>query len=83
MKSTSALILEPSDFTKDGNLKKEAFDAFTKADLVVRDGVVIKTGAALVARTLSDTAPKRIRRKATPAAEAPAPAPTTTADGHA
>lgn len=68
MKYTSALILEASDFTKDGNLKKEAFDAFAKFDLVIRDGLVVKTGASLVTQALQQDKPKRVRKpKAEPA----------------
>ena len=72
MKTTTALILEASDFTKDSNLKKEAFDAFAKAELVVHEGRVIKTGAALVAQAAQEPV-KRVRRvKATkPLLDAP------------
>jgi hypothetical protein len=42
MKTTTALIIEPSDFTKDGNVKKEAFEAIARHDLVISDGRVFK-----------------------------------------
>lgn len=47
--------------TKDGNLKREVFDAFSKADLVIHEGRVIKTGVALVSQSLQE-AVKRVRR---------------------
>lgn len=77
MKQVTALILEPSDFTKDGNLKKESFDAFSKSDLVVNNGVVIKTGATLVAQAVKETPVRRIRRRAVVVP----PAETSTPDG--
>lgn len=42
MRLTSALILEPCDFTKDGNLKKEAFAAMCHNDVVLSSGTVFK-----------------------------------------
>ena len=42
MKTVSALLLEPSDFTKDGNLKIDAFNAICTSDLVLHGTSIIK-----------------------------------------
>ena len=42
MKTTTALIIEPSDMTKDSNIKREAFEAIAKYDLVIFHGRVFK-----------------------------------------
>lgn len=42
MIKTTALILERSDFTREANLKKEAFDAMCMASVVVYGSVVVK-----------------------------------------
>jgi hypothetical protein len=65
MKMTTCLVLEEQDFTRDMNLKREAFDAFTKADLVVHEGRVIKTGAVLVSQPPQEPV-KRTRRVKAP-----------------
>lgn len=72
MKTATALILEPSDLTKDGNIKKEAFEAFIRADLVIRDGVVIKGGPVLAPSAPQEPV-KRVRRPrvAKPTPDAP------------
>jgi hypothetical protein len=46
MKTTIALIIEPSDLTKDGNVKREAFEAIAKHDLVIHDGRIFKWSPA-------------------------------------
>lgn len=74
MKTATALILESSDFTKDSNLKKEAFEAFAKAELVVHEGRVIKTGVTMLPQAPQEPA-RRVRRPR--AAEAPRPQPET------
>ena len=62
MIQTTCLILEPSDFTSDENLRKEAFDAFAKAPVVIHNGLVIKTGVNLVSQALQQAAPLRVRK---------------------
>jgi hypothetical protein len=42
MRITSALILEPCDFTRDGSLRKEAFAAMCHHDVVLSSGTVFK-----------------------------------------
>jgi hypothetical protein len=42
MKQATCILLEPSDMTKDGNLRSEAFEAICNASLVVHGSKVIK-----------------------------------------
>lgn len=71
MKTATALILESSDFTKDHNLKKEAFEAFSKADLVVHEGRVIKTGATMLPQTPQEPVKRARRTRAAEPAQTP------------
>ena len=62
MRITTALILEPCDFTPDMNLRKEAFDAMVKHDIVLSAGVVIKS----VAPGDATPAPEPVKRTRKP-----------------
>ena len=42
MIKTTALIIEPSDRTKDGNIKAEVFNALCEADIVIDGNRVVK-----------------------------------------
>lgn len=70
MKTTTALILEYSDFTKDKNLKFEAFEAMCHAEIVIRGSAVIKnrpTGEiSEKGPDMSKGPAKRVRRARTP-----------------
>ena len=79
MIQTAALIIEDSDFTKDSNLKREAFDAICFADVVIHGTRVIKNRHTGI--TTAPPAPepvKRVRRSraAAETADVPAPLPT-------
>ncbi len=60
MITTTALIIENSDMTPDGNLRKEAFEALCEAEVAIHGIRVIKNShTGLITRT---EAPRRVRR---------------------
>ena len=71
MKTTTALIIEPSDWTKDGNLKKEVFFAMGDHSIVISEGKIIKGGAVEAPQKLQEPV-KRVKREQVPQ---PAPEP--------
>lgn len=58
MKTTTCLILEASDYTTDGNLRKEAFEALCSTPIVIEGAKVIKREAA-IDPVVAPAAPKR------------------------
>ena len=73
MKTATCLILEPSDFTTDGNLRKDAFEALGAHEIILHDARVIKnsiTGAVTASNT---PARSRTRRPSPTPPEAPTP----------
>ncbi len=60
MITTTCLILEDSDFTRDANLKKEAFAAFITASVVIHGTTVVKgyAGEATSVDPASSSAPR-------------------------
>lgn len=42
MTKTTALVLDKTDYTRDGNLKSEVFEAIIAADVVVHNDRVVK-----------------------------------------
>jgi hypothetical protein len=89
MKTTTALIIEPSDMTKDGNVKREVFEAIANSNLVIHEGRVIKYTPSSPSSAPQEPV-KRVRRAKAPkplldAPQAPtepscAPAPTPAED---
>ena len=76
MKTATALVIEQSDRTKDGNIKSEVFEAICNADFVIDGNRVVKNNLAAAPQAVVEApqpARTRVRRKTTPtpAAEAP------------
>lgn len=77
MKTATALVIEASDRTKDGNIKAEVFEAICNADFVIDGCRVVKNNLAAAPQGITE-APQpvrtRTRRKKAeaPAQEAPA-----------
>ena len=69
MKTAQCLLLEATDFTPDGNLRKEAFEALSGCEIVMHEARVIKntvTGAVTASNTPETPRRRRARQIQTP-----------------
>lgn len=76
MTKTTCLVLDKSDFTRDGNIKSETFESIIAADVVVHGNRVVKNnlksldGPAPQEFLALDASPTAIKPDATPPASA-------------
>lgn len=64
IQQSTTLIIQPEDFTPDGNLRKEAYDALKTASIVIDGTDVIKN--SITGLITQKTPAKRVRASSTP-----------------